>query len=103
MMSTDPNFPKPWRNISWIRHEAGTWMPQDHNEFHGCPLYETTHREFRVYARKTMDGKGWVARARTLAPALKASVPYGKIERSRIRAFWKAVERCRRLSEVRGA
>lgn len=101
-MGTDPNFPKPWQSTAWTRYDEGTWLPVDENEFHRCPLYVAHHRNFRVSAHKTADGKRWVARGIIVAPGAGASaaVPNGKTFRTRLAAFWNAVDRLQRAERA---
>ena len=79
-------------NISWRRHEPGTWQPKDHNEFHNCSLFTATYGEMTIWAHRTKDARRWIAAAHTT----KHGVPTGKALSTRKAAFWDAVNRLAR-------
>lgn len=76
--------------IQWVKHEAGAWLPRDANEFHNCPLYVACHGGISVSVHKTADGRGWIATSN------EEHYRNAKVFRSRIKAFWGAVDRARR-------
>lgn len=86
-------------NISWQRHEPGTWLPVDCNEFHNCSLFTASYGSITVQAHRTKDARRWIASAHTR----KCGVPNGGLFNTRKAAFWDAVNRLARSLDEIGA